>query len=109
MRPGSPGTFHGPLLHRHQGQQKARAIAGQAHGQLARIGNERRAQQCPRLGTAEGGPLGERGPSDELRLQFEAISQLPPEEMQVVKQLIEGMIIKYQSRRWDTRRGQSAA
>ena len=42
------------------------------------------------------------------RLQFEAISQLPPEEMRVVKELIEGMIIKYQSRRWDSGR-QSAA
>jgi len=51
----------------------------------------------------------ERGPADELKLQFEAISQLAPEEMQVVKELIEGIIIKYQSRRWDTSRGQSAA
>ena len=50
----------------------------------------------------------ERGPSDDLRLQFEAISQLPPEEMRVVKEVIEGLIIKYQSRRWDSGR-QSAA
>jgi len=52
---------------------------------------------------------GERGPGDDLKLQFEAISQLPPEEMRVVKEVIEGMIIKYQSRRWDSSRGQSAA
>lgn len=51
---------------------------------------------------------GERGPSDDLKLQFEAISQFPPEEMRVVKEVIEGLIIKYQSRRWDSGR-QSAA
>lgn len=51
----------------------------------------------------------ERGPGDELRLQFEAISQLPPEEMRVVKEVIEGLIIKYQSRRWDSSRPESAA
>src|SRR5690625_2032418 len=43
-------------------------------------------------------PEGERGPSDELMLRFQAISQLPPEEMRVVDVLIGGMIIKYQAR-----------
>jgi len=51
----------------------------------------------------------ERGPADELKLQFEAISQLPPEEQRVAREVIEGLIIKYQSRRWDSSRGQSAA
>lgn len=46
----------------------------------------------------------ERGPDDQLRLQFEAISHLPPNEKQVVTELLDGMIIKYQSRRWDTAR-----
>jgi len=46
----------------------------------------------------------ERGPDEQLRLQFEAISHLSPEEKQVVKELLDGMIIKYQSRKWDTTR-----
>ncbi|CAG1002597.1 HTH-type transcriptional regulator DdrOP3 [Anaerolineae bacterium] len=46
----------------------------------------------------------ERGPDDELRLQFEAVSQLPPEEQAVVKEVLESLIIKYQARRWDTAR-----
>ncbi|WP_445357453.1 hypothetical protein ACJJIC_16530 [Microbulbifer sp. ANSA002] len=46
----------------------------------------------------------ERGPDEQLRLQFEAISQLPTEEKEIVKELLDGMIIKYQSRRWDTKR-----
>ena len=41
----------------------------------------------------------ERGPSDDMRLQFEAVSQLPEEERKIVKALIEGMVIKYQARR----------
>ncbi|MFA0813116.1 helix-turn-helix domain-containing protein [Microbulbifer epialgicus] len=46
----------------------------------------------------------ERGPDEQLRLQFEAISQLPTEEKEIVKELLDGVIIKYQSRRWDTKR-----
>lgn len=46
----------------------------------------------------------ERGPDEQLRLQFEAISHLSSEEKQVVKELLDGMIIKYQSRKWDTTR-----
>ena len=46
----------------------------------------------------------ERGPDDELRLQFEAISHLAPKEKAIIKELLEGMIIKYQARRWDTAR-----
>lgn len=43
----------------------------------------------------------ERGPDDDLKLQFEAVSRLEPEERKIIKELIEGMIIKYQSRRWN--------
>lgn len=50
----------------------------------------------------------ERGPDDELRLQFEAVSQLPPEERLVVKEVLESLIIKYQARRWDSARTASA-
>lgn len=41
---------------------------------------------------------GERGPSDDLRLQFEAVSRMPEEERHIVKALLEGMILKYQTR-----------
>jgi transcriptional regulator with XRE-family HTH domain len=43
----------------------------------------------------------ERGPDDDLKLQFEAVSRLEPEERRIIKELIEGMIIKYESRRWN--------
>lgn len=41
---------------------------------------------------------GERGPDEDLRLQFEAISQMPPDEKQIVKALLEGMILKHQTK-----------
>ena len=40
----------------------------------------------------------ERGPSDDLRLQFEAVSQFPEEERKIVKALLEVMIIKFQTK-----------
>jgi len=46
----------------------------------------------------------ERGPSDDLALQFEAVSQMPDDEQMVVREVLEGLIIKHQSRRWDSRR-----
>lgn len=46
----------------------------------------------------------ERGPDEQLRLQFEAISHLAPNEKLVVKELLDGMIFKYQTRRWDNSR-----
>jgi transcriptional regulator with XRE-family HTH domain len=52
---------------------------------------------------------GERSPSDDLLLQFEAIAQLPPEEQAVVKEVLDSLIIKYQARRWDSARASSAA
>jgi transcriptional regulator with XRE-family HTH domain len=44
----------------------------------------------------------ERGPDEELRLQFEAISQFDPEEKKVVKSVLDGLILKHQVRRWGT-------
>ena len=41
----------------------------------------------------------ERGPDDDLRLQFEAISRFEPEEKKVIKALLEGMILKHETRR----------
>lgn len=46
----------------------------------------------------------ERVPEGELSLQFEAIVQLPEEEQNVVREVLESLIIKYQSRRWDSAR-----
>lgn len=46
----------------------------------------------------------ERGPNDDLALQFEAINQLPPEEQRIIKEVLDSLIIKYQARRWDTSR-----
>jgi hypothetical protein len=43
----------------------------------------------------------ERGPSDDLKLQFEALSQFTPEEKQVAKAVIEGLILKHDSQRFN--------
>ncbi len=38
---------------------------------------------------------GERGPPDELRLQFEAISQFTPEEKEVARTVLESLILRH--------------
>jgi transcriptional regulator with XRE-family HTH domain len=40
----------------------------------------------------------ERGPDEDLRLQFEAVSRMPPEDKRIVKALLEGMTIKHQTK-----------
>lgn len=40
-----------------------------------------------------------RGPDDDLRLQFEALSTFSREEKKVVKALLEGLILKHEARR----------
>ncbi|MGH8077799.1 MAG: helix-turn-helix domain-containing protein [Lysobacter sp.] len=47
---------------------------------------------------------GERGPDDDLRLQFEAINQFSAEEKQTVRELLEGMILKHEAHRWSALR-----
>jgi transcriptional regulator with XRE-family HTH domain len=42
----------------------------------------------------------ERGPGDDLRLQFEAIEQMSPEERKIIKTIIESMIIRHDAQRW---------
>lgn len=42
----------------------------------------------------------ERGPDDELRLQFEAIAKFRPEEKKIVKALLEGLILRHEAKRW---------
>ncbi|MCA1836970.1 MAG: helix-turn-helix transcriptional regulator [Actinobacteria bacterium] len=41
----------------------------------------------------------ERGPDDDLRLQFEAVKRLNPDERQALKTVIEGVITKHEVRR----------
>jgi hypothetical protein len=43
---------------------------------------------------------GGRGPDEDLRLQFEAVSRFAPEEKKVIKALLEGMILKHEAKRW---------
>lgn len=51
----------------------------------------------------------ERGPDDDLALQFEAVSQFSAEEKQTVRELLEGLILKHAARRWDSSRTATAA
>ncbi len=44
----------------------------------------------------------QRGPDDDLRLQFEAVSRFDADEKQVVRSLLEGMILKHEARRWSS-------
>jgi len=39
----------------------------------------------------------ERGPSDDMALQFEAVSHMPEKERSIIKALLDGMIVKYQT------------
>ncbi len=42
-------------------------------------------------------------PNSDLALQFKAISNMAPDEQTVIKQLLEGMIIKYEAERWSSK------
>lgn len=42
----------------------------------------------------------ERGPADDLRLQFEALSRLDKREREIVRELLEGMLIKHDAEQW---------
>lgn len=42
----------------------------------------------------------ERGPSDELKLQFEAVSAFDDEDRAIARAVIESLILRYQSKRW---------
>jgi len=46
----------------------------------------------------------DRGPSEKMKFLFEAIEQLNQDEQQVIQELLEGMVMKYQTRRWDSAR-----
>lgn len=42
----------------------------------------------------------ERGPDDDLRLQFEAITRLNDDERQTVKRVLEGLLLAHEAHRW---------
>jgi transcriptional regulator with XRE-family HTH domain len=42
---------------------------------------------------------GERGPDDEFRLQFEAVSQLDHDEKKVVRSVLDGLLLKHEAMR----------
>ena len=42
----------------------------------------------------------ERGPDEELKLQFEAVSRLDPEEKKIIRSIIESLIIRHEARKW---------
>jgi len=42
----------------------------------------------------------ERGPDDDLRLQFEAMSQLTPDEKDVARAVLEGLLLKHAAQQW---------
>lgn len=41
----------------------------------------------------------ERGPDDDLRLEFESTSRLDPDEKQVVRTVIRGIVLQHEARR----------
>lgn len=51
----------------------------------------------------------ERGPDEDLRLQFEAMNQLSPEEKDVARAVLEGLLIKHVARKWASPSGAAAA
>ena len=42
----------------------------------------------------------ERGPDEDLRLQFEAISRFTDDEKKVVKSVLEGLLLTHEARKW---------
>ena len=42
----------------------------------------------------------ERGPDEELQLQFEAIKKLDREDKKVIKAVLEALILKAEAKRW---------
>ncbi len=42
----------------------------------------------------------ERGPDEDLKLEFEAVSQFDTEEKAITKKILQGLIIQHQAKRW---------
>lgn len=45
----------------------------------------------------------ERGPDEELRMQFEALSRLDPREKEIAMEVLDGLLLKHDAKRWTTR------
>jgi len=50
---------------------------------------------------------GERGPTDEFRMQFEAVGHFNKEEKRIVKALLDSLILKHTANRLETGAGHS--
>lgn len=50
---------------------------------------------------------GDRGPNDKMKLMFEAINNLSESEQNIIQELLEGMIVKYESRKWNASKQQT--
>src|SRR5271166_80337 len=44
----------------------------------------------------------ERGPDEELKLQFEAVCRLDPEEKKVIRSVIESILLRHEARHWSS-------
>ena len=44
----------------------------------------------------------ERGPDDDLKLEFEALSQFDTEDKMIAKKVLQGLIIQHQAKRWSS-------
>jgi transcriptional regulator with XRE-family HTH domain len=42
----------------------------------------------------------ERGPDEELRLQFETVSRFDAEEKKLIKDVLDSLILRHEARRW---------
>ena len=42
----------------------------------------------------------ERGPDEDLKLQFEAVANLDAEEKKVIRSVIESMLLRHEAKRW---------
>jgi hypothetical protein len=45
----------------------------------------------------------ERGPDDQLRLQLEALSRLDERKKEIVMEVLDGLLLKHDAKRWVTR------
>ena len=45
----------------------------------------------------------ERGPDKQLRLQFEALSRLEPREKEIAMEILDGILLKHDAKRWLSR------
>jgi len=42
----------------------------------------------------------ERGPDEDLKLQFEAVANLDAEEKKVIRSVIESVLLRHEAKRW---------